>query len=406
MEFSQLLFNKDHLAILLLLFVGYGLHSQVVGINTENPQATLDIHGANHNGAVTATDGLLVPRVNDLMEAGIEDGQLVYLIADTGTLKKGFYNWNGDAWVPLILNKSFAASNSLVEPDVVIFGSPTSVQSFSVTQNRNITDYTAFDVNIPVAGIAGNTTSVSIEIKIIHTYDWDLDIFLESPTGQILELSTNNGSSGDNYTNTTFIDSAPNNITSGIAPFSGEYRPEGTFSPSGSPTNRTGNITTLAGFNGFNANGIWRLRIGDEYGADSGTFKSATLKITGSNPVEWVLIGEVPILYLNNSAIMVNSTYSADPLDINGVVTALTRTASSAGSAGTLTAALPSTILNYASASAKGDGNYWVNTFNQAREVGLTDNTVYYYQLWRKGNIETPVAANQTFNLIPMRLDR
>ena len=393
-------------AFFMLLAFNYYVRAQEVGINTDNPQSSLDIRGVNNNGTVTAKDGLLAPRVNGLATAGIENGQLVYLIANTGNLKKGFYNWNGNGWLPVLLSASTSMSSTLVVPDVVISGSPSNATSFTISPNIPINDYSVFDAIIPVTGIIGNNTFVSIQINITHTWDGDLDIFLQSPTGQILELTSDNGYLGENFRNTLFIDSAPQSITAGSAPFTGSYRPEGTLTFSGTPVIRTGNITALSGFNGYNPNGNWVLRIGDDAGLDTGTFISAILNISGSNPVNWVLLGEVMISYLNDTAILVKSTYSADPLDMNGVVTAITRSTATAGAAGTLIASLPAPVLNYASASARGVGNFWLNTFNQTRDIGLTNNTVYYYQLWRKGNIETPIATNETFSLIPMRIEQ
>ncbi|KAB1229651.1 hypothetical protein [Chryseobacterium viscerum] len=72
-----------------------------VGINTTAPESTLDVRSKNHLGAVTATDGVLVPRVNSLAVSGSINGQLVYLIADAGAFTKGFHYWNGTAWTPL-----------------------------------------------------------------------------------------------------------------------------------------------------------------------------------------------------------------------------------------------------------------------------------------------------------------
>jgi Chaperone of endosialidase len=71
-----------------------------VGVNTATPQTTLDVRATNHLGAVTATDGITAPRVNDLATAGTIDGQLVYLTANAGTFSKGFHFWNGSAWTP------------------------------------------------------------------------------------------------------------------------------------------------------------------------------------------------------------------------------------------------------------------------------------------------------------------
>lgn len=374
-----------------------------VGIGTQDPQATLDVRGVNHNGTVTALDGVLVPRVNSLGTGGSQEGQLVYLIADVGALKKGFYHWNGSNWSAFSKSSTTSAVENVVEPDVVISGAPGPVNSFTVTPNTAITNNTAFNTTILVSGVVGNTSLVTIRLNIIHTWDSDIDIFLGDPTGKWVELSTDNGGSGDNYTNTLFEDAAPNNIITGSAPFLGSFKPEGTLSASGTPVDRTGTIPTLAGFNGLNPNGNWILRIGDDAGGDTGTFVSATLRISGSLPVNWVSLGEVAITYFDDTAIIVQSTYSGDPLDLSGVKTALTRSETTV-TTGTAAAILPGTILNYASASPSSAGNMWVNTFNLARDEGLVINSTYYYQLWRQGNIETPLASNETFTLIPMRI--
>lgn len=84
----------------LVLFNYLGASYAQVGINTTNPSTSLEIVGANNGGQVTATDGLLVPRVNDTdmstATAGTSDGQMVYNTAD-----KQFYSWNAstNAWV-------------------------------------------------------------------------------------------------------------------------------------------------------------------------------------------------------------------------------------------------------------------------------------------------------------------
>lgn len=100
---------KTILKLLLLLFV-LKVNAQV-GINTTNPDTTLDIRAVNHNGAVSPTDGLLVPRVNSLSTSGTINGQLVYLIADAGGFIKGFHYWNNIAWTPLNVTSSGDTTN-------------------------------------------------------------------------------------------------------------------------------------------------------------------------------------------------------------------------------------------------------------------------------------------------------
>jgi hypothetical protein len=80
----------------MLFSLGFAGYAQV-GIGTANPTLTLEVVGANDNGAVTGVDGVLVPRVNntDMSSAtdGTVDGQMVY-----NTVAKKFYYWNGTAW--------------------------------------------------------------------------------------------------------------------------------------------------------------------------------------------------------------------------------------------------------------------------------------------------------------------
>jgi subtilisin-like proprotein convertase family protein len=99
--------------------------------------------------------------------------------------------------------------------------------------------------------------------SIVHTYDADLDIYIRHPDSTDVELSTDNGGSGDNYTNTRFDDEAATSIVDGSAPFTGSFRPEG----------------SLATLDGKAANGTWTLRIYDDAGSDTGTLNSWSLVV-------------------------------------------------------------------------------------------------------------------------------
>ncbi len=85
---------------IILLFLVSSLVLAQVGINVSTPQSTFDIRGANHQGANTATDGILVPRVSSLGVNGTVNGQMLYLIADDATngYSKGFHYWTGTEW--------------------------------------------------------------------------------------------------------------------------------------------------------------------------------------------------------------------------------------------------------------------------------------------------------------------
>ena len=139
-----------------------------------------------------------------------------------------------------------------------------------------------------LAAVAGLTNQVvaSVQINLTHTFTGDLDIYLQSPNGQILELTTDNGGGGDNYTNTIFSDAAATVITAGAAPFTGTFRPEGTLVAGICGTTITGTITTLGAFTAAQ-NGDWQLRFKDDAGGDTGTMLGWS--ITFSPPCDFVL---------------------------------------------------------------------------------------------------------------------
>jgi subtilisin-like proprotein convertase family protein len=135
-----------------------------------------------------------------------------------------------------------------------------------------IPDFNTVDIPITV-GVAGTVLNVKAEVRLDHEFDYDLDLYLIEPNGQIVELSTDNGLAGDNYgsgandcsgTPTVFDDAAATGIAAGAPPFAGSFKPEG----------------ALSGFLGKAANGTWKLRVTDDALIGSGTVGCVTLIIT------------------------------------------------------------------------------------------------------------------------------
>ncbi len=124
-----------------------------------------------------------------------------------------------------------------------------------------------FPLNISDA--TNDILSVCIEIE--HKYDKDLDIFLRAPDGTLLELTTDNGGSGDNYEQTCFTPSATDLIIDGVAPFTGNFVPEGDW-------------TTL---NGQTTNGEWALLVSDDSGGFNGTLIGWTITFNIDNDVDY-----------------------------------------------------------------------------------------------------------------------
>lgn len=108
---------------------------------------------------------------------------------------------------------------------------------------------------LPVAGVAQDSIDSPVaqieKVCVDIATDWneDLRLFLRAPSGEILELSTNNGGGSDNYTNTCFSPLAGTPIQSGTGPFTGTFQPEGDW-----------NV-----LRGATINGEWALLVSDSF---------------------------------------------------------------------------------------------------------------------------------------------
>lgn len=151
----------------------------------------------------------------------------------------------------------------------------TSTTTFASTDiPRTIPDVATVTSANTVSGI-GAITHVTVSFHLTHTFDNDLDLFLIAPDGTAVELSTDNGGSGNDFgtscgNRVTFDDTAATPITAGVAPFAGTFRPEGS-------------LAALNGKAGAAANGTWQLRITDDLGGDIGTLLCWSLTITHVN---------------------------------------------------------------------------------------------------------------------------
>ncbi len=115
---------------------------------------------------------------------------------------------------------------------------------------------TCFPINVTGVGTINGTYGLaSVCLNINHTWDSDLEIYLQAPDGTMVPLSLQNGIAGVNYTGTCFTATAATSINLGIPPYTGNFLPEG---PLGAVNN------------GQNANGVWTLCIQDLFLFDGG----------------------------------------------------------------------------------------------------------------------------------------
>jgi PKD repeat protein len=118
---------------------------------------------------------------------------------------------------------------------------------------------TGVSSSVTVAG-SGTVANVDVSIaRITHTWVGDLQIELTGPDGTKVMLADRPGGAnygGHNFVNTVFSDSAATPLSSGAAPYTGTFKPQG---------------GRLAAFAGKPVAGKWTLRVADMAAQDTGT---------------------------------------------------------------------------------------------------------------------------------------
>lgn len=119
--------------------------------------------------------------------------------------------------------------------------------------------------------------------SISHTFLADLDMYLISPAGDTVELSTDNGGAADNMVNVVFTDTSSNDITlqtTDILP--GYYQTEDSLGFAGL-------------YNGQDPNGAWTLWIQDDAGGDDGEIVSWSMTFQDNSPTPVLTQGDTTI---------------------------------------------------------------------------------------------------------------
>jgi autotransporter-associated beta strand protein len=143
---------------------------------------------------------------------------------------------------------------------------------YSLTVDQAIPDGSTLNSTIGVGGITSAIANVTVSLYLTHPSDQEVHISLIGPDGTTIDLSSDNGGTGDDYgsscaNRTTFSDAAATSITAGTPPFVGTFRPEQALS------NFVGKV-------GSAANGTWTLRISDDNAiGNPGTLHCWTLNL-------------------------------------------------------------------------------------------------------------------------------
>lgn len=235
---------------------GEGLGSEIVTVTIEN-FGTADQTGFNVNyiidggTPVVETVGVNVP-------AG---SSISYSFATQANLSSvGGYSFTSST----LLGGDGDASNNMASSTIINFDCTTATNDANFPIGPNAGTVTESVINIPDNKVIAD---INVTVNLFHTYDGDLQIKLVGPDNTEVILSDENGGSGSNYIDTVFDDDASVNISSGSAPFTGSFIPNG----------------DLNDFNGLSSAGNWKLVITDNYDLDGGALLDWTIQICADN---------------------------------------------------------------------------------------------------------------------------
>lgn len=147
-----------------------------------------------------------------------------------------------------------------------------------------------------------------VVVDLTHPAVQEVQLYLKSPSGTIVDLSGVLSCSGANFASTTFKNDSPSSITTGVAPYTG------TFSPVGN----------LGRFNtGKAGNGIWTLYVKDfTAGPNAGSLTGWSIKFS-STPAKPVILNSsnLPLIFLttdNNQKLTAAPTLASFGIVNNG----------------------------------------------------------------------------------------
>ncbi len=244
---------------------------------------------------------------------------------------------------------------------------------------------------VTVAGVPGTAlttgTIKSVTVNITHGFAEDLDISLIGPDGTTtIDLSSDNGSGDDNYTNTVFSPTATASITTGTAPFTGSFLPEQSFDA----------------FNGLNPNGTWTLKVADDDGAFTGTLTNWTIAFESGLTYTWTGPGLSATNVANPTATPLTAgtaTYSVTVNSPNGCsATASTSVTVNARPTATVTASPTAVTPGQASTisvALTGTGPWTFTYTNGTTPVTVTNTSTNPYT-FSTGNLSSPTTYTVT----------
>jgi subtilisin-like proprotein convertase family protein len=171
-----------------------------------------------------------------------------------------------------LLALTTATNGTFAIPLSLPTGTTSAPVAFSDSVVRPIPDGGSTNVALAVSGITAPIAKVTVSLYLTNQQDQEYNAFLKSPDGTLVELTTGNGGTGNQYgtscaSRTIFDDDVATSITNGAAPFAGAFRPEG-------------KLSDFRAKSGTNVNGTWTLQLTDtNFDGFTGSLRCWTLNL-------------------------------------------------------------------------------------------------------------------------------
>ncbi len=134
---------------------------------------------------------------------------------------------------------------------------------------KEILDRTTVTSTLTIPESTESVVDINVKLNLTHTRDYDLRVYLISPTGTRVTLAQYVGYYGQNFVDTVFDDEASSPIYYGSAPFTGSFRP----------------YSSLSTLRGTPISGEWKLEVSDVASRNTGTLDSWSLDISTAGSV-------------------------------------------------------------------------------------------------------------------------
>src|SRR5262249_36874239 len=125
---------------------------------------------------------------------------------------------------------------------------------------------------------------LSVKLDVTHSFDSDLTVKLKAPDSRQIQLFSQVGDDGQDFSATVLDDRADVAIADGTAPFTGRFRPD----------------EPLATFAGLDLAGTWQLSVTDGFAGDEGTLNGWSLEA----------LTDVPLVQYASQVVDFTSQYS------------------------------------------------------------------------------------------------